>query len=53
MEASQDGVAELDPALIASLVEEILLLQHIVDDLQELALADAAPARMATRSSSR
>nr|WP_055504352.1 ATP-binding protein [Nonomuraea pusilla] len=41
LEAAQDGVAELDPALIASLVEEILLLQHIVDDLQDLALADA------------
>ncbi|MFI6796065.1 sensor histidine kinase [Streptosporangium canum] len=46
MEAAQDGVAELDPELIASLVEEILLLQHIVDDLQELALADAGKLRL-------
>ncbi|NUR86642.1 MAG: HAMP domain-containing protein, partial [Nonomuraea sp.] len=46
LEAAQDGVAELDPALIASLVEEILLLQHIVDDLQELALADAGKLRL-------
>ncbi|MEU4701916.1 sensor histidine kinase [Nonomuraea dietziae] len=46
LEAVQDGVAELDPALIASLVEEILLLQHIVDDLQELALADAGKLRL-------
>ncbi|MEV0585052.1 ATP-binding protein [Nonomuraea sp. NPDC050310] len=46
MEAAQDGVAELDPALIASLVEEILLLQHIVDDLQDLALADAGKLRL-------
>ncbi|MEU6739500.1 sensor histidine kinase [Streptosporangium sandarakinum] len=46
LEATQDGVAELDPALIASLVEEILLLQHIVDDLQELALADAGKLRL-------
>ncbi|WP_431903474.1 sensor histidine kinase [Nonomuraea sp. bgisy101] len=46
LEAAQDGVAELDPALIASLVEEILLLQHIVDDLQQLALADAGMLRL-------
>lgn len=46
LEAAQDGVAELNPALIASLVEEILLLQHIVDDLQELALADAGKLRL-------
>lgn len=46
LEAAQDGVATLDPALIASLVEEILLLQHIVDDLQELALADAGKLRL-------
>ncbi|NUP64309.1 MAG: HAMP domain-containing protein [Nonomuraea sp.] len=46
LEAAQDGVAELDPALIASLVEEILLLQHIVDDLQDLALADAGKLRL-------
>ncbi|WP_433246172.1 sensor histidine kinase [Streptosporangium sp. CA-135522] len=46
LEAVQDGVAELDPELIASLVEEILLLQHIVDDLQELALADAGKLRL-------
>ncbi|MEU1732254.1 ATP-binding protein [Streptosporangium sp. NPDC020145] len=46
LEAAQDGVAELDPALIASLVEETLLLQHIVDDLQELALADAGKLRL-------
>jgi two-component system sensor histidine kinase BaeS len=46
LEAAQDGVAELDPALIASLVEETLLLQHIVDDLQELALADVGKLRL-------
>lgn len=46
LEAAHDGVAELDPALISSLVEEILLLQHIVDDLQELALADAGALRL-------
>ncbi|RJL34274.1 sensor histidine kinase [Bailinhaonella thermotolerans] len=46
LEAAQDGVAELDRELVASLVEETLLLQHIVDDLQELALADAGKLRL-------
>jgi two-component system sensor histidine kinase BaeS len=46
LEAAQDGVAELDSALIASLVEEATLLQHIVDDLQQLALADAGKLRL-------
>ncbi|MFC0042476.1 sensor histidine kinase [Actinomadura rayongensis] len=46
LEAVHDGVAELDPALTASLIEEILLLQHIVDDLQQLALADAGRLRL-------
>jgi two-component system sensor histidine kinase BaeS len=46
LEAAQDGVAELDPALTASLVEEAMLLQHIVDDLQQLALADAGKLRL-------
>jgi two-component system, OmpR family, sensor histidine kinase BaeS len=46
LEAAQDGVAELDPALTASLVEEAMLLQHIVDDLQQLALADAGRLRL-------
>ncbi len=44
--AAQDGVADLDPALVASLLEETLLLQHLVDDLQELALADAGELRL-------
>lgn len=39
--AAQDGVADLDPELLASLLEETLVLQHLVDDLQELASADA------------
>jgi two-component system sensor histidine kinase BaeS len=46
LEATQDGVAELGPALTASLVEEAMLLQHIVDDLQQLALADAGKLRL-------
>jgi two-component system sensor histidine kinase BaeS len=46
LEAAQDGVAELDPALTASLVEEATLLRHIVDDLQQIALADAGRLRL-------
>lgn len=46
LEAAEDGVAELDPKLTASLVEETLTLQRIVDDLQELALADAGKLRL-------
>ncbi|HEX6467538.1 MAG TPA: ATP-binding protein [Streptosporangiaceae bacterium] len=46
LEAAHDGVAELDPALTASLIEEATLLQHIVDDLQQLALADAGKLRL-------
>jgi two-component system sensor histidine kinase BaeS len=41
LEAIQDGVAEPDPELIESLLEESQLLQHVIDDLQDLALADA------------
>ena len=42
LEAAQDGVRDLDLALVDSVHEEALLLQHLVDDLQILALADAA-----------
>ncbi|HEX3908013.1 MAG TPA: HAMP domain-containing sensor histidine kinase [Mycobacteriales bacterium] len=41
LEAVQDGLAEPDPELIASLLEESGLLQHVIEDLQDLALADA------------
>ncbi|MER5435149.1 HAMP domain-containing sensor histidine kinase [Streptomyces sp. NPDC002588] len=41
LEAAQDGLAASDDAFIASLLEEAMLLQHIVDDLQQLAQADA------------
>lgn len=41
LEAGQDGVLERDDAWTASLVEEAELLQHVVDDLQVLARADA------------
>jgi len=41
LEALKDGVVEPDPELFASLHEEAVLQQRIVDDLQDLALAEA------------
>jgi two-component system sensor histidine kinase BaeS len=46
LEAVEDGVTTPDPALIASLMEEAMLLQHTVDDLQDLAVADAGKLRL-------
>ncbi|WP_128382454.1 sensor histidine kinase [Streptomyces cavernae] len=46
LDAAQDGLAETDAALITSLQEEAELLQHIVDDLQVLAAADAGTLRL-------
>ncbi|SKA09753.1 Signal transduction histidine kinase [Marinactinospora thermotolerans DSM 45154] len=46
LEAVQDGVADPEPERMAMLVEETLLLQRIIDDLQELALADAGRLRL-------
>ncbi|MFF1909836.1 sensor histidine kinase [Kitasatospora sp. NPDC058218] len=41
LEAVEDGVAVADRALTGSLLEEALLLQHLIDDLRDLAAADA------------
>ncbi|MFE5487310.1 sensor histidine kinase [Streptomyces sp. NPDC056527] len=41
LEALRDGVLEADEELLDSLHEEVLLQQRIVDDLQDLALAEA------------
>jgi signal transduction histidine kinase len=41
LETIQDGLASPDPARIASIHEEVLHLEHIVGDLQDLAIADA------------
>ncbi|MEU1490733.1 ATP-binding protein [Streptomyces sp. NPDC005776] len=41
LEALQDGLVEATPELLASLHEEAMLQQRIVDDLQDLALAEA------------
>ncbi|WBB63805.1 HAMP domain-containing sensor histidine kinase [Streptomyces sp. WMMC500] len=46
LEAAQDGVLPLDPDLIHSLVEESSLLERLVADLQDLALADAGMLRI-------
>jgi two-component system sensor histidine kinase BaeS len=41
LEATQDGVATFDASLSQSLLDESMLLQHVIDDLQDLALAEA------------
>ncbi|MEU4523282.1 HAMP domain-containing sensor histidine kinase [Amycolatopsis sp. NPDC024027] len=46
LEAAEDGHLPFDRALSGSLLEETVLLQHIVDDLQDLAAADAGQLRL-------
>ncbi len=46
LEAMNDGVAEPTPAVIESLYEEAMLLRRLVDDLQELALAEAGQLKL-------
>ncbi|GAB1692370.1 sensor histidine kinase [Krasilnikovia sp. M28-CT-15] len=41
LEAAQDGLAPTDDHLLGLLHEEAVLLQHIIDDLRDLAAADA------------
>ena len=41
LESVQDGLVEMDPGLLSSLHEEILLLSDLVEDLQDLAMASA------------
>jgi signal transduction histidine kinase len=41
LEAIQDGLAAPEPARVASIHEEVLHLQRLVEDLQELAVAEA------------
>ncbi|MEU6621985.1 HAMP domain-containing sensor histidine kinase [Streptomyces litmocidini] len=40
LEAAQDGVATVDAEYIASLHDEAVLLQHVIDDLRDLAALD-------------
>lgn len=49
VEALRDGVAAPDHALFNSLHEETLLLNRLIDDLQDLALAEAGQLRLARR----
>lgn len=47
LEAAQDELVPTDPALVASLLEETLLLQNVVQDLRDLAAGDAGELRLA------
>jgi signal transduction histidine kinase len=49
LEAIQDGVVEPGPDIVDSLYEEAMLLHRLVDDLQELALAEAGQLRLERR----
>jgi two-component system sensor histidine kinase BaeS len=46
LEVTRDGVVAPDPALLGSLHEEALVLQRVIDDLQDLADADAGTLRL-------
>ncbi|WP_225825493.1 sensor histidine kinase [Streptomyces naphthomycinicus] len=46
LEVVRDGVVDPAPALLDSLHEEALVLQRIIDDLQDLAAADAGTLRL-------
>ncbi|MFK3982851.1 ATP-binding protein [Micromonospora sp. NPDC050397] len=46
LEAAEDGVVAPDRKLMSSLLEEAMLLQHVIDDLQDLAAADAGELRL-------
>ncbi|MGC4880017.1 sensor histidine kinase [Micromonospora sp. DT43] len=46
LEAAQDDLAPTDAQLLALLHEEALLLQHVIDDLGDLAAADAGTLRI-------
>ena len=46
LEALRDGVVEPENHVIDSLYEEAMLLNHLVDDLQELSLAEAGQLRL-------
>ncbi|MEW2623226.1 HAMP domain-containing sensor histidine kinase [Streptomyces sp. NPDC048106] len=46
LEVMRDGVVDPDPGLLDSLHEEALVLQRIIDDLQDLAAAEAGTLRL-------
>ncbi|WP_033341741.1 sensor histidine kinase [Catenuloplanes japonicus] len=49
LEAVEDGVVPLDAELVTSLLEEAVLLQHVIADLQDLSAADAGELRLHPR----
>ncbi|MEU8656227.1 HAMP domain-containing protein, partial [Actinoplanes philippinensis] len=49
LEAADEGVVPLDAGLVSSLLEEAVLLQHVIDDLRDLAAADAGELRLTLR----
>ncbi len=49
LEAFRDGVMQPDPEIIESAYEEAMLLNRLVDDLQELSLAEAGQLRLDLR----
>jgi len=46
LEALQDGVVAADESVVASVYEEAMLLNRLVDDLQELSLAEAGQLKL-------
>lgn len=46
VEAAQDGVVEADAQFLASIAEDAAALSRLVDDLQQLSLADAGQLRL-------
>lgn len=46
LEAIQDGVVQPSPEVVASLYEEAILLHRLINDLQELAVAEAGQLRL-------
>jgi signal transduction histidine kinase len=46
LEALQDGLLQATPEIVNSLHEEAMLLSHLIDDLQELALAESGQLTM-------
>ncbi|MEU8791317.1 HAMP domain-containing sensor histidine kinase [Streptomyces sp. NPDC048643] len=46
LEVARDGLVDPDPELLASLHDEAVILQRVIDDLQELAAADAGTLRL-------
>ncbi|MEW1568898.1 HAMP domain-containing sensor histidine kinase [Streptomyces sp. NPDC093509] len=46
LEAVEDGIAQPDASLVTSLLGQTLQLQHIIDDLRDLAAAEAGELRL-------